>query len=196
MFLVAQVAKAEVVDELPEAVSNNAVAMVNTQNGPQILSFMGLAKGKTYLDVHNQVWAYSFATRLWQAKQPVPSSLPLKGRLASVAVGLGQHAYLFGGYTVAEDHTEISSPDNYRYDPVADSYHAIAVTPVPVDDAIALVYQDRYIYLISGWHNDGNVNLVSGLRCENRHLGPGIAIFRSAGVWSCRWDCRHHPAGV
>jgi hypothetical protein len=32
--------------------------------------------------------------------------------------------------------------------------------PVPVDDATALVYQDRYVYLVSGWHNDGNVNLV------------------------------------
>jgi hypothetical protein len=32
--------------------------------------------------------------------------------------------------------------------------------PVPVDDDISLPYQSRYIYLISGWHNDGNVNLV------------------------------------
>ena len=31
---------------------------------------------------------------------------------------------------------------------------------MPVDDAVALVFQQRYVYLISGWHNDGNVNLV------------------------------------
>jgi hypothetical protein len=31
---------------------------------------------------------------------------------------------------------------------------------VPVDDSVALAYAGRYIYVISGWHNDGNVNLV------------------------------------
>lgn len=29
--------------------------------------------------------------------------------------------------------------------------------PVPVDDSVSLTYQDRYIYLVSGWHKDDNV---------------------------------------
>jgi len=145
---------------LPEPVSNNAVAKVSTTEGDYLLSFMGLAQGKTYKDVHNKVWALKLGQQHWQAKSPVPSSLPLKGRLASIAVGIKDKAYLFGGYTVAKDHTEISSPDNFSYDVLSDSYQAIAKTPIPVDDAIALVYQQRYIYLISGWHNDGNVNLT------------------------------------
>lgn len=61
---------------------------------------------------------------------------------------------------VAKDHTEISSPDNFVYSVTDNEYTAIANTPVPVDDAIALVYQNRFIYLISGWHNDGIVNLT------------------------------------
>jgi hypothetical protein len=134
---------------LPEAVSNNAVASVSTDSGNYLLSFMGLGKGKTHLDVHNKVWALKLNTTLsvnsWQQKSPVPSSLPLKGRLASIAVGVKDKAYLFGGYTVAEDHTEVSSPDNFAYQVTTDHYTKIANTPVPVDDAIALVYQQRFI---------------------------------------------------
>jgi hypothetical protein len=32
--------------------------------------------------------------------------------------------------------------------------------PVPVDDSLALPLGDRYVYLVSGWHDSGNVNLV------------------------------------
>lgn len=148
------------VPPLPEPVSNNAIAKVNTPDGTFLVSFMGLGKGKTWQDVHNKVWSYKLGDQAWQAKSPVPSSLPLKGRLAAIAVGLNGKAWLFGGYTVAEDHSEISSPDNFAYNVLADTYHPISAMPVPVDDAVALVYQNRYIYLISGWHNDGNVNLT------------------------------------
>lgn len=145
---------------LPEAVANNAVVLVETKDGTYLLSFMGLGKGKTFKDVHNKAWRLKVGESAWKPISPVPSSLPLKGRLASIAVSVKGNVYLFGGYTVAEDHSEISSPDNYRYDVTTDIYHPIAKTPVPVDDAVALVYQQRFIYLISGWHNDGNVNLT------------------------------------
>ncbi len=145
---------------MPEATSNNAVAQVQLDDATYLLSFMGLGTGKDYHDVHNKAWKLKLGDPAWQTIAPVPSSLPLKGRLASVAVGVAGKAYIFGGYTVAQDHSEISSPDNFSYDLRTDSYLAIAQTPVPVDDAIALVYDNRYIYLISGWHNDGNVNLT------------------------------------
>lgn len=145
---------------LPEPVANNAVAKVKKSGDTWLISFMGLTGAKTWQEVHNKVWALKIGEQQWHTKSPVPSSLPLAGRLASIAVGVGEHAYLFGGYTVAEDHTEISSPDNLKYDVVSDTYQKIAAMPVPVDDAVALVYQNRYIYLVSGWHNDGNVNLT------------------------------------
>lgn len=155
---------------LPEPVANNAVALVKTDKEEWLVSFMGLGQGKDWQDVHNKVWAYNLsadasekndsAPNQWQPREPVPSSLTLKGRLAAIAVGLNGKAWLFGGYTVAEDHTEISSPDNFSYDVQKDEYQQISAMPVPVDDAVALVYQNRYIYLISGWHNDGNVNLT------------------------------------
>lgn len=151
---------ARAIPDLPEPVSNNAVAKVTTDSATYLVSFMGLGAAKDHNSVHNKVWSLKLGDKAWQPKSPVPSSLPLKGRLAGIAVSVGRFAYVFGGYTVAADHTEISSPDNFRYDPAVDRYTKTAPTPIPVDDTVALVYQQRYIYLVSGWHNDGNVNLV------------------------------------
>ena len=149
---------------LPEPVSNNAVASVTIEDTQYVFSFMGLGKGKTHKDVHNRAWQLPIDSKdkplQWQDLPPVPSSLALKGRLASVAVGVNDSVYIFGGYTVDEDHNEISTPDVYKYAPVTGEYKLLTPMPVPVDDATALVYQDRYVYLVSGWHNDGNVNLV------------------------------------
>lgn len=149
---------------LPEPVANNAVATATIDKKLYVFSFMGLGKGKTHNDVHNRAWQLVVNNNdkplQWQALTPVPSSLALKGRLASVAVGVKDSVYIFGGYTVDEHHNEISTPDVYKYAPVTGEYKLLTPMPVPVDDATALVYQNRYVYLISGWHNDGNVNLV------------------------------------
>lgn len=145
---------------LPEPVANNAVVKVTVNEQPYFLSFMGLGAKKDHQSVHNKVWSLKLGEQQWQNKRPVPSSLKPTGRLASTAIGIGEYAYIFGGYTVSSDHTEISSPDVYRYDVKNDSYTQLASMPVPVDDSVALEYKQRYIYLLSGWHNDGNVNLV------------------------------------
>lgn len=155
--------------QLPEPVANNAVASVTIDNKYYVFSFMGLGEGKTYKDVHNRAWQLVIdennsskrnSAPQWQSLPPVPSSLTLKGRLASVAVGVNDAVYIFGGYTVDEDHNETSTPDVYKYSPTTGEYTLLTPMPVPVDDATALAYQDRYVYLVSGWHNDGNVNLV------------------------------------
>lgn len=171
---------------LPEPVANNAVASVGVGESQYFISFMGLGPGKGYRDVHNRVWTLKLGEDQWRQGSPVPSSLTLKGRLASVAVGVGEYAYLFGGYTVAEDHSEVSSPDNFRYQPQLDEYKRIAATPVPTDDAVALAFRDRYIYLVSGWHNDGNVNLVQVYDIETDRWSQaspflGAPVFGHAG---------------
>lgn len=149
---------------LPEPVTNNAVASVVIGDTTHIVSFMGLGAGKSYQDVHNKVWKLSVKSdgtnEGWTQVSSVPASLKLKGRLASVATSVDGLIYLFGGYTVAKDHSEISAPDVFSYNVLTDTYNRLEPMPVPVDDSIALTYRDRFIYLISGWHNDGNVNLV------------------------------------
>ncbi|MBT0586078.1 galactose oxidase [Alteromonas sp. SM 2104] len=171
---------------LPEPVTNNAVARVTVDGQVYLLSFMGLGPDKDWRAVHNKTFALKVGETEWQQKSPVPSSLALSGRLASVAVGIDEHAYVFGGYTVAEDHVEISSPDNVRYSVRSDLYTTLAPTPVPVDDAVALVYRNRFVYLISGWHNDGNVNLVQIYDIDKDAWQqaspfPGAPVFGHAG---------------
>ncbi|CAA0364932.1 Kelch motif domain-containing protein [Alteromonas infernus] len=175
---------------LPEPVSNNAVASVTINDTQYVFSFMGLGKGKTHNDVHNRAWQLVINNKdkplQWQALPPVPSSLALKGRLASVAVGVKDSVYIFGGYTVDEHHNEISTPDVYKYSPTTGEYTLLAPMPVPVDDATALVYQDRYVYLVSGWHNDGNVNLVQAYDTQTgqwQQASPflGNPVFGQAG---------------
>ncbi len=132
-------------------VANNAVAM----HGKKIYSFAGLSAGKAWTDVHANAFVCTASET--PACQDLPS-LPVKqGRLASTAQTVGDKIYIFGGYTVAEDHTEVSTPDVFVFDPKTQNYARRADIPVPVDDSVSYVYQDRYIYLISGWHKDTNV---------------------------------------
>ena len=60
--------------------------------------------------------------------------------------------------------------------------------PTPVDDSVALVYKDRYIYLVSGWHNSGNVTNVQVLDTKTKAWFeatpfPGEPVFgHAAGI--------------
>ncbi|WP_133405345.1 Kelch repeat-containing protein [Parashewanella tropica] len=147
--------------QLPEAVTNNAVAQVSDGKNSYLLSFMGLAKGKDYQDVHAKAWGLKLdGQSKWQSLPDVPHIEALAGRLAATAVGIKDKAYIFGGYTVSKDHSEISTRDNYQFDINTRRYTRIADMPVAVDDTSGFTYQDRYIYLFSGWHQTANVNLV------------------------------------
>jgi len=175
---------------LPEAVSNNAVTQVIANNKHYLLSFSGISSNKTHADVHNKMYIFDVANNSWSQGKSVPIAQPvngLVGRLASIATAIDDTAYIFGGYTVAEDHSEVSVPDVYAYKVTSDSYQKLAPMPVPVDDSVALSYQQRYIYLVSGWHNDGNVNLVQLYDTKTNTWQqaspfPGKAVFGHAGA--------------
>ncbi|QIZ76714.1 Kelch repeat-containing protein [Ferrimonas lipolytica] len=178
-------ATATTLPPLPQAVSNNAVASVIVDGQQHLLSFNGIGAGKTDKDVHANGFGLIVGQNEWQALPPLPGSQ--QGRLASVAVGIGEFAYLFGGYTVEPDHSEVSLPDVFRYHPGIGKFQRLASMPVPVDDAVAIPFSNRYIYLISGWHNDGNVNLVQLYDTENDSWQqaspfPGLPIFGGSGA--------------
>jgi hypothetical protein len=110
-----------------------------------------------------------------------------QGRLASIAATAGGDIYLFGGYTVAADGHEVSTPDVLRFDPIERTYRKVAPMPTPVDDSVAMVHEDRRIYLVSGWHQDRNVSLVQVYDSrENRWARatdfPGTPVFGHAGA--------------
>ena len=178
---------------IPDKVTNNAVTQVSIESEDYLLSFSGLGEKRTYHYVHNKAYAYSVKKKKWQKISPVPLSSDnrkltnnLVGRLASVATAIKDKAYIFGGYTVAKDHTEVSVADVYSYALHTDSYQLLAPMPVPVDDSVALTYQQKYIYLVNGWHNSGNVNLVQLYNSQTNQWQqatpfPGKPVFGHAG---------------
>jgi len=168
---------------LTEPMANNAVALAQGPDGDTIYSFNGLGAGKGWRDTSHAAFACPISKRRCEAIAPVPGD---EGRLASMAVTIDDQIYVFGGYSVAENGSEKSLPYVHRFDPVSGVYDRLADMPVPVDDSVALTYQNRYIYLISGWHDDGNVSLVQVYDSETDSWSratdyPGEAVFGHAG---------------
>ena len=150
-----QMTELKTLPPLPEPVTNNAVASVKVQDREFIISFAGLALGKSHNDTHARTFVLDDMDREWLETAAIPGDV---GRLAATAIGVGERAYVFGGYTVAEDGSEVSTPWVHAFDPLSGEFEERQSMPVPVDDAIAVSYENRFIYLISSWHDFGNDN--------------------------------------
>ena len=181
--LVADSIHTEQLPGLHQPVSNNAVTLVSTAQGGYLYSFLGLGSGKTWQDISSGAAVLNPGAQTWTELNPVPGTA---GRLAASAVSAGGAAWLFGGYTVAADGSEESIPGVYRVRPGESQLQWVTDMPVPVEDSVMLVYRDRYIYLVSGWHDLGNVNLVQVL--DTRTLQwtqatpwPGAPVFGHSG---------------
>ncbi len=173
----------EIIGAMPAPHSNNAVAVVPGEGSAAFYSFNGLRAGKTFADVSNA--AFVCAAPAGECRE-IEGAPVAEGRLASVAVLLRNEIYLFGGYTVGEDGGEVSTPEVFAYNPETEEYMRHADMLTPVDDAVAFAYADRYIYLVSGWHDDGNVALVQVFDArEDRWFRatdyPGAPVFGHAG---------------
>lgn len=178
---------ASTLPDLPEPVSNNAVATTSVRGKTYIASFMGIGPAKQHSDIHNKVFMHTLGEFGWQTLPPVPSQQRLNGRIAASAVALNNNFFVFGGFSVNADGTEQTAADSYRLDPVTRRYTKLNDMPVPVDDAVALTYQNRYIYLVSGWSDHGNVNLVQVFdnftqRWSQASPFPGKPVFGLAGA--------------
>jgi N-acetylneuraminic acid mutarotase len=181
--VVAELIPTEQLPSLGQPVSNNAVTLVETKEGVYLYSFLGLASDKTWQDISSGAAVLNPKAKTWTALKPVPGN---SGRLAASAVSAGGAAWLFGGYTVAEDGSEESIPGVYRIRPGESQLQWVTDMPVPVEDSVLLVYQDRYIYLVSGWHDLGNVNLVQVLDTKTKQWAqatpwPGAPVFGHSG---------------
>jgi N-acetylneuraminic acid mutarotase len=169
--------------ELPIPISNNAVAAAEGPDGPTLYSFNGLKSGKSWKDTSNAAFACIISIKDCEEIASVPVS---EGRLASAAVTVADKVYLFGGYTVAENGDEVSTPEVFAFDPRTKAYKRLADMPTPVDDMLALPYKNRYIYLVSGWHDEGNVSLVQlyDTKSDSWSMAtefPGKPVFGHAG---------------
>src|ERR1700751_6161651 len=134
-------------DPLPAPISNNAVAQVKSRGAVLLYSIMGIGPTKTWDAISSAAYRLDPEEK-WEQIRPVPGTA---GRIAAVAAGAREHIFLFGGYTLDARGQEITVGDLNVYEPLTNRWFRGADIPVPVDDSVAGVYRDRYIYLISGW---------------------------------------------
>ena len=178
-----ELVRSNVLPGVPAAVTNNAVVSVDADEREYLVSFSGMGSLKQHGDIHARTFVLDSDSREWREVGAVPGDV---GRLASTAVAVDGKAFVFGGYSVAADDSEVSTPWVHAFDPVAETFEPRRPMPVPVDDAVALAYDDRYVYLISGWHDFGNVNLVQLYDVEADRWSqatpvPGRGVFGHAG---------------
>jgi N-acetylneuraminic acid mutarotase len=170
-------------EPLPTPLSNNAVAQVKSRGSLLLYSFMGIGAKKTWDAISNAGYYLDPDSGKWSRTRPVPGTA---GRIAAIAAGVREHVFLFGGYAVDAQGGEITVPDVDVYEPLRDLWGRGADIPVPVDDSVAGVYRDRFIYLISGWSRTDAVRDVQIYDAEkNKWLQgtpiTGIPVFGHAG---------------
>ncbi len=166
---------------MPGAVSSNAVA--STKNGLEIYSMMGLGPKKTWDDITNAMYVLRLTSGKWIEGRPVPG---VAGRLGASAIAARGQVFLFGGYVVDGQGTEMTVADVNSYVPEDHRWYRAADIPVAVDSAVIGVNHDRYIYLVSGRSKNGPINNVQVYDAEKNTWSqatalPGTPVYGHAG---------------
>ncbi len=169
--------------ELPVPVANNAVAAAVVDGRPHIFSFLGLGSGRDHDAITTRAFALDPIAGRWEPLPDVPGPV---GRLAATAQAIGPRVFLFGGYSVAADGTETTSPATDIYLIRERRYVRGADAPMALDDAVSGVWRDRLIYLVSGWSTNRTVTTVQAYDPEldqwiTATPIPGTPVFGHAG---------------
>lgn len=163
----------------PVARSNWAVASA----GDEVFAFYGIGPGKRSNDIAKDIYALNLRSGAWRRVGDVPVA---QGRLGSAAVTIAGKIYVVGGYSVSPKGDEVSTPEVFRLDPATGSISLETTMPTPVDDSVALPWRDRWIVLVSGWHDTGSVADVQiydtrEARWMRGTSWPGAPVFGHAG---------------
>lgn len=168
---------------LPHPIANNAVAVTMVAGEPTVFSFMGLDSTRAWDGVTSGAFSWRVGSLAWRELPAVPG----QGRLAGTAQGHGGKVYVIGGYTLAEDGSEKSTPNVDIYHAGLRTWTSGMAMPVPSDDAVSGLWQDSLIYVVSGWHNTDNVSDVQIYDPSTDQWGaatpiPGPSVFGHAGA--------------
>lgn len=175
---------------LPEHLSNNAVTSVqNADGGFSLYTFTGLDGETASRRATLEAYRLNTTTGEWTQLADAPGVLGFRPKVGANAITVAGEVYLLGGYTVRSG--EVTEKELYRYDAATDTYEQLAPVPTQVDDTVVGVYQDRYIYTVSGWHgpiNDNvlNVQIYDTLTNEWQQAsqlpGPNTGLFGHSGT--------------
>jgi len=143
------------VAELPVKVSNNAVCKDFIDDKPYIFSFAGIDSTKLYSGIHLKSFRYNINTEKVVQLPDLPDS---RGKIACAANRIGNIIYISVGYHVYKDGHEVSSNKMHRYDIKNNAFLKDAANiPIPTDDHVQAVWNNKLIYIISGWSNKENI---------------------------------------
>src|SRR5579863_1597705 len=149
---------------LPVPLTNNAVAAVKINGQLLLYSLMGLGPQKGWNSVTNASYALNLKYDKWTAIRPAPGS----GRMGTIAVGAAEQIFLFGGFVLDPSGLEQILPDLSVYDPIGLRWHNGPDMPLPVRDAVAGAYRDRFIYIVGGLSRTGPTNQVQIYDAEEK----------------------------
>jgi N-acetylneuraminic acid mutarotase len=173
---------AEQLPALPAPVSNNAIAAIKINGQVLVYSLMGLGAEKSWKSVTNDANALNLKFDRWTSIRPVPGT----GRLGAAAAAVREQILLMGGFVPDQSGREAIVSDLTIYDPIGLRWYRGPDLLVPVRDAVAGVYRDRYVYLMGGFSANGPTNQVQVYDTEAQRWFdasplPGGGVFGHAG---------------
>lgn len=162
--------------------TNNGVASLESDGGCTVFSSMGIGEALTSSAITNHV--FMLQNGEWTRLPTPPSAV---GRVATSLIGVAGKVVLLGGYSVAPNGLETSFDDVDIFDPDTQLWSSGAAIPVPIDDAVALAWMDRYVVVVSGWSNTSS---VSDVQLYDTQMDswvaatsfPGTPVFGHAGA--------------
>ena len=147
--------KVQLLKNLPEAITNNAVSEGFIDGKHYAFTFAGLDSTKEYTGIHLRSYKYDIDREVWERIADLPDSL---GKIASAASRIKDTIYIIGGYHVFKDHSERSSNKVHRYDVVNNRFLEDGIPiPTPIDDQVQAVWRDKLIYVVTGWSDKENM---------------------------------------
>jgi N-acetylneuraminic acid mutarotase len=172
------------IPSLPAPISNNAVATGRAGKHEQLYSFMGIGPKKTWDAITNDAYAFDLGSKKWTKLHPVPGPA---GRVGASAVEARGEIFLLGGYTVDGRGDELTIRDISVYSPVNKKWFRATDLPIPVADAVVVVYHDRYLYVLGGRSGKDAVPNVQVYDIAKNHWEqatpmPGTPVFGHAGA--------------
>lgn len=175
--------------DLPTALSNNAVTAVdNGDDSFSLYSFLGITDPTVSGTATTAAYRLDWPDGNWSPIADAPA-LGGRGKVGASAAVVAGEIYLIGGYRLGlHERTERRL---FRYDAATDTYIQKADVPSAVDDTVVGVWDDRYLFLTSGWHgpiSDNVLNVqiydtVTNTWEQGTPLpGPATGLFGHAGT--------------
>ena len=146
-----------------------------------IFSLLGIDASRQSSGIHNRGFRIREGDAQWISLPEIPGP----PRLAANAVGLRGEPFLLGGYEVLGNGSEVTADTLQRFNLAGGRWESLASLPIPVDDVGAVAWRDRYIVVVSGWSNTGNVDAVQIYDAETDTWTaatsfPGTPVFGQA----------------